>query len=127
MILDEDNSSSASAFPSLESLKLQDCPELIYSPISLPSLQELHVENCSEAGLRSMVDLKSLKTLRISRISKLIWFPNSFVESLIALEDMKITSCDELRMFPRGKLLTTLKILEIRECEKLESLPEGIL
>ncbi|GLT33431.1 hypothetical protein SLA2020_080250 [Shorea laevis] len=149
MMLDEDNSSSTSAFPSLESLELQDCPilkgkfpkcipvlkklkiarcpELIYSPISLPSLEELCVEGCSEAVLRSMVDLNSLKTLRISRISKLIWFPNSFVESLIALEDMKITSCDELRMFPRGKLPTTLKILQITECEKLESLPEGIL
>ncbi|GKV43586.1 hypothetical protein SLEP1_g50859 [Rubroshorea leprosula] len=149
MMLDKDNSSSSSAFPSLESLKLQDCPilkgnfpkcipvlkkleiarcpELIYSPISLPSLEELCVEECSEAVLRSMVDLNSLKTLRISRISKLIWLPNSFVESLIALENMEITSCDELRMFPRGKLPTTLKILLITECEKLESLPEGIL
>ncbi|GKV44210.1 hypothetical protein SLEP1_g51409 [Rubroshorea leprosula] len=149
MMLDEGNSSSASAFSSLESLKLQDCPilkgkfpkcipflkkleiarcpELIYSPISLPSLEELCVEGCSEAVLRSMVDLNSLKTLRINRISKLVWLPNSFVESLIALKTMLITSCDELRMFPRGKLPTTLKFLLIAGCEKLESLPEGIL
>ncbi|GLT45395.1 hypothetical protein SLA2020_192280 [Shorea laevis] len=149
MMLDEDNSSSALAFPSLESLKLQDCPilkgkfpkcipvlkkleiagcpELIYSPISLPSLEELCVQGCSEAVLRSMVDLNSLKTLRIDRIFELICLPKSFVESLIALEHMKIKSCDELRMFPRGKLLTTLKILRIKECEKLKSLPEGIL
>ncbi|GKV46900.1 hypothetical protein SLEP1_g53859 [Rubroshorea leprosula] len=176
MMLDEDNSSSALSFPSLESLKLRDClilkgkfpkcilvlkkleiaecPELIYSPISLPSLEELCVKGCSEAVLRSTVDLNSLKTLRISRISKLIWLPKSFVESLRALEVMEIESCDELtclweeganmvnlaflkrmrisrcpalKMFPRGKLPTTLKIVEIKECEKLESLPEGIL
>ncbi|GKV39833.1 hypothetical protein SLEP1_g47548 [Rubroshorea leprosula] len=173
MMLDEDNSSSAQAFPSLKSLKLQDCPilegnfpkcipslkklkivrcpELIYSPISLPSLKELCVKSCGEASLRSMIDLNSLKTLRISRISKLIWLPKNFVESLVALEDMQIEECDELtclweegvnlvrleklriwrcpalRMFPRNKLPTMLKILDIRECEKLESLPEGIL
>ncbi|GLT33430.1 hypothetical protein SLA2020_080240 [Shorea laevis] len=170
MMLDEDNSSSASAFPSLESLKLQDCPilkgkfpkcipvlkkleiascpELIYSPISLPSLEELHVENCSEAGLRSMVDLKSLKTLAISRISNLIWLPKSFLpngvqtlyihdcralESLPSemmmerLEELDISYCPALKIFLRGKLPTMLKILRIHQCEKLESLPEGLL
>ncbi|GLT56948.1 hypothetical protein SLA2020_299600 [Shorea laevis] len=148
MMLDESNSSSASAFPSLESLTLQDCPilkgkfpkciyalkkleiarcpELIYSPISLPSLEELHVENCSEAGLRSMVDLKSLKTLRISRISKLIWLPKSFVESLIALEVMEITSCHELTcLWEEGANMVNLpclKRMKIDSCDLLASL-----
>ncbi|GKV44205.1 hypothetical protein SLEP1_g51406 [Rubroshorea leprosula] len=179
MMLDEDNSSSASAFPSLESLKLQDCPilkgkfpkcisvlkkleiagcpELIYSPISLPSLEGLCVEGCSEAVLRSMVDLNSLKTLRISRISKLIWLPKSFVESLIALEVMEITICDELTWLweeganmvnlpclkrmeigwcpllasltgkEQGFLPNSVQILDIYDCGALESLPSEMM
>ncbi|GKV44492.1 hypothetical protein SLEP1_g51670 [Rubroshorea leprosula] len=148
MMLDKDNSSSASAFPSLESLKLQDCPilkgkfpkcipvlkkleiaecpELIYSPISLPSLEELCVEGCSEAILRSIVDLNSLKTLRISRICKLIWLPKSFVESLIALKNMMITSCDELTcLWEEGANMVNLpclKRMEIGWCPLLASL-----
>ncbi|GKV33293.1 hypothetical protein SLEP1_g41817 [Rubroshorea leprosula] len=43
------------------------------------------------------------------------------------LEELYISRCRALRMFLRGKSLTMLKILKIEECEKLESLPEGIL
>ncbi|GKV39811.1 hypothetical protein SLEP1_g47527 [Rubroshorea leprosula] len=167
---DGDNSSSTSTFLALEKLR--------YSPLSLPSLEELHMEECSEVVLRSMVNLTSLKTLSIKKISKLTCLPKSFVESMIALKDIRIVSCTELtclweegvnilnlacvekievnecealdslpgeimmllrleelsiaqcptfRMFPRGKLPTTLKVLGIWGCEKLESLPEGIL
>ncbi|GKV47610.1 hypothetical protein SLEP1_g54495 [Rubroshorea leprosula] len=148
MMLDEENSSSVSAFPSLESLNLRDCPilkgkfpkcipvlkrlviarcpKLIYSPISLPSLEELGVTGCSEAVLRSMVDLNSLKTLRISRISKLIWLPKSFVESLIALEVMEIESCDELTcLWEEGANMVNLaflKRMQISRCPLLVSL-----
>ncbi|GKV47272.1 hypothetical protein SLEP1_g54186 [Rubroshorea leprosula] len=163
--------------PSLKKLKISRCPELRYSPLSLPSLEELHMEECSEVVLRSMVNLTSLKTLSIKKISKLTCLPKSFVESMIALKDIEIVSCTELtclweegvnilnlacvekievnecealdslpgeimmlrleelyigqcpafRMFPRGKLPTTLKVLRIWKCEKLESLSEGIL
>ncbi|GLT56956.1 hypothetical protein SLA2020_299680 [Shorea laevis] len=164
--------------PSLKKLKIFRCPELRYSPLSLPSLTELHINECSEVVLRSMVNLTSLKTLSVKKISKLTCLPKSFAESMIALKDIEIESCNELtclweegvnilnlacvekievkecealdslpgeimmllrleklsigqcpafRMFPRGKLPTTLKVLRIWECEKLESLPEGIL
>ncbi|GKV39826.1 hypothetical protein SLEP1_g47542 [Rubroshorea leprosula] len=197
---DGDNSSSTSTFLALESLDLQNCPKLVgklpkcipslkklkifrcpelrYSPLSLPSLEELHINECSEVVLRSMVNLTSLKTLSIKKISQLTCLPKSFVESMIALKDIEIVSCTELtclweegvnilnlacvekikvkecealdslpgeimmllrleeltiaqcpafRRFPRGKLPTTLKVLQIWGCEKLESLPEGIL
>ncbi|GKV47265.1 hypothetical protein SLEP1_g54179 [Rubroshorea leprosula] len=192
---DEDNSSSTfpaldlqdypelvgklpKCIPSLKKLKISRCPELRYSPLSLPSLEELHMEECSEVVLRSMVNLTSLKTLSIKKISKLTCLPKSFVKSMIALKDIEIVSCTELtclweegvnilnlacvekirvkecealdflpgeimmllrleelsirrcptlRMFPRGKSPTTLKVLKIWECEMLESLPEGIL
>ncbi|GLT56946.1 hypothetical protein SLA2020_299580 [Shorea laevis] len=46
---------------------------------------------------------------------------------LLRLEALTISGCAALQMFPRGKLPTTLKVLEIMGCEKLESPPEGIL
>ncbi|GLT30475.1 hypothetical protein SLA2020_052730 [Shorea laevis] len=40
------------------------------------------------------------------------------------LERLEICDCDSLKLFPRGKLLTSLKYLIIKNCEGLESLPD---
>ncbi|GKV39820.1 hypothetical protein SLEP1_g47536 [Rubroshorea leprosula] len=142
---DRDNSSLASTFPALESLDLQDCPrlvgklpkcipslkklnivrclELILSSVSLPSLEKLHIGECSDVVLRSMVDLTSLKTLSIKKISKLICLSKSFVESMIALEDIVIESCNELTcLWEEGVNILNLACLEeiiVRECPVL--------
>ncbi|GLT63029.1 hypothetical protein SLA2020_356230 [Shorea laevis] len=150
---DGDNSSSASAFPALESLHLQDCPKLVgklpkcipslkklkifrcpelrYSPLSLPSLEQLHIEECSEVVLRSMANLTSLKTLSIKKISKLTCLPKSFVESMIALMDIEIVSCTELTcLWEEGVNILNLACVEkikVKECEALDSLPGEIM
>ncbi|GLT56947.1 hypothetical protein SLA2020_299590 [Shorea laevis] len=139
---DGGNSSSTSAFPALESLNLQDCPKLVgklpkctpslkklkifkcpelrYSSLSLLLLEKLHIEECSEVVLRSMVNLTSLKTSSIRKISKLTCLPKSFVESMITLKDIKIESCNELTcLWEEGVNILNLACLEkieVREC-----------
>ncbi|GLT95468.1 hypothetical protein SLE2022_131480 [Rubroshorea leprosula] len=82
--------------PSLKELLIVRCPQLTYSPVSLPSLQNLSIKGCSEVVLRSIVDLTSLTDLEISKISSLAFLPRKFLESMVALEVMRIERCEEL-------------------------------
>ncbi|GKV27949.1 hypothetical protein SLEP1_g37059 [Rubroshorea leprosula] len=110
---------------SLKRLKIVRCPKFIYSPMSLPLLEELYIEACSEVVLRSMVDLPPLKTPRISKISFLTCLPKSFVESITLLEDMEIEECNEVTcLWEEGAIrdLLCLKRMAISNCPLLVSL-----
>ncbi|GLT96362.1 hypothetical protein SLE2022_139880 [Rubroshorea leprosula] len=142
---------------SLINLVIQACPELRCSYMSLPLLRDLNIENCNAALLKSMVDLTSVTSLRIRRISELNSMPKSFVESLTMLESLRVNSCEELTCLweegteianlarlermkicdcpllvclagkEQGLLPFNLKNLYLKNCGELESLPNVLM
>ncbi|GKV02314.1 hypothetical protein SLEP1_g14769 [Rubroshorea leprosula] len=111
--------------PSLKSLVIQRCPQLSYSPLSLPSLGVLEITDCNEAILRSMMNVTCLTSLQIERISKLTCLPKSITQFLTAVETVDIEECDELTcLWEDGASLVSLKCLRIQKCPLLVSLPD---
>ncbi|GLT47454.1 hypothetical protein SLA2020_211520 [Shorea laevis] len=111
-----------SHLPSLQSLVIRKCPQLSYSPLSLPSLRELEIKDCNEGILRSMVNVTCLTSLKIERIPKLACLPKSIIQSLTALE---IKECDELTcLWEDGASMVSLKCLRIQKCPLLVSFPD---
>ncbi|KAK6933769.1 Rx, N-terminal [Dillenia turbinata] len=71
-----------------------------------PSLTELHIENC-----------KNLRTL-----------PDGIMSSNSSnLQVLEIGACESLESFGSGVLPSTLKMLSIRDCRKLQSISESLL
>ncbi|GLT44965.1 hypothetical protein SLA2020_188360 [Shorea laevis] len=98
---------------SLISLVIYNCPELRCSSMSLPLLKQLNIENCNVALLKSMIDLTSVSSLRIERISELNCLPKSFVESLTMLKFLSVKSCEELTcLWEEGAEIANLACLE---------------
>ncbi|CAK7329182.1 unnamed protein product [Dovyalis caffra] len=158
-------------FPKLVELTLQNCPKLIGKlPRCLPSLKKLHISRCPqltnlpemlpslhEVTFRMVPNFTSLTTLEISGISGLVVLPEAFLEALVALEDLKIEECRELKYLwqdgvdvdklanlkslsiflckqlvslvegERGILPSSLKRLEMRWCDSMDSLPHGMM
>ncbi|GLU07899.1 hypothetical protein SLE2022_248380 [Rubroshorea leprosula] len=138
--------------PQLMRLEINGCPQLTYSPVSLPALQQLYLHDCKEAVLRSVFDSTSLTKLRISRISELTWLPRSITQNMTALETLEIEACGELTFLLKdGDSLSsfsslkgmriyycpllvsltdllplTLETLTIVNCDNLELLPNGL-
>ncbi|GLT95768.1 hypothetical protein SLE2022_134310 [Rubroshorea leprosula] len=109
-------------------LVIRRCPELRCpsSSMSVQSLQKLNIEDCNVVLLNSMADLTSLTSLEIKRISGLVCLPKSFVESLIAVENVRIEECLELTcLWEEGAEVQNLARLEemnIEGCPLLVSL-----
>ncbi|XP_034704078.1 putative disease resistance protein At3g14460 [Vitis riparia] len=97
----------------LQYLRIDNCPSLIYFPKGqLPiSLKELIIWKC-----------ENLKDLPEGMMH-----PNPITSNMCFLEYLELFRCPSLICFPKGHLPTTLKHLHIQECERLESLPEGIM
>ncbi|GKV45222.1 hypothetical protein SLEP1_g52330 [Rubroshorea leprosula] len=111
----------------LTNLVIRGCPELrCPSSMSLQSLQKLNIEDCNVAFLNSMADLISLTSLEIKRISGLVCLARSFIESLIAVEEVEIKECLELTcLWEEGAEIENLACLEkmnIESCPLLVSL-----
>ncbi|GLT95814.1 hypothetical protein SLE2022_134760 [Rubroshorea leprosula] len=111
----------------LTNLVIKRCPELrCPTSMSLQSLQKLNIEDCNVALLNSMADLTSLTSLEIKRISGLVCLPQSFIESLIAVENVEIEECLELTcLWEEGAEIENLACLEkmkIEGCPLLVSL-----
>ncbi|KAL6530665.1 hypothetical protein OROGR_014525 [Orobanche gracilis] len=93
----------------------------------LPSIEYLEVSNIKGDAFLSGFGCH-LKTLHIHKLEKLKVLPVE-VGRFNALEELTIVRCDELEMcFPENALqgLTSLRIMNIWECEKLKSLCEGV-
>ncbi|GKV45207.1 hypothetical protein SLEP1_g52315 [Rubroshorea leprosula] len=108
-------------------LVIRRCLELrCPSSMSLQSLQKLNIEDCNVAVLNSLVDLVSLTSLEIERISGLVCLARSFIESLIVVEKVKIKKCLELTcLWEEGAKIENLAHLEkmnIESCPLLVSL-----
>ncbi|CAK7329162.1 unnamed protein product [Dovyalis caffra] len=143
--------------PSLKKLHISGCPQLTNLPEMVPSLRELKVECCDEVIFRMAPNFTSLTTLEIREISGLVGLHEAFVEALVALEDLKIKHCRELKYLwqdgvdvdklanlqslcilwckqlvslvegAEGILPYSLKRLEMRWCDSMESLPDGMM
>ncbi|GKV01367.1 hypothetical protein SLEP1_g13924 [Rubroshorea leprosula] len=142
---------------SLINLVIEACPELRCSSMSLPLLRDLNLEYCNASLLKGMVDLTSLTSLRIWRISELNCMPKSFLESLTMIESPSVGSCEEFTCLweegteianhaclermeichcpllvclagkEQGLLPLNLKNLHLQNCGELELLPNVLM
>ncbi|KAM1150793.1 hypothetical protein FF1_031335 [Malus domestica] len=119
--------------PSLQSLYIDDCPNLASMSegiANLTTLRELTltVKNCSNLTSMSegIANLTSLQKLTIGEYSDLT-LPPEVVVNLPSLQSLTIESFPNLVSLPEEiSNLTSLQQLEIRSCSNLASLPEGI-
>ncbi|GAV75406.1 NB-ARC domain-containing protein [Cephalotus follicularis] len=109
--------------PSLEELVIDGCEQLVVSISSLPKLCSLKIDGCEEVTHRGAVDLNSINSLVVSRISKLTCQTEGSVEGLKALENLQIGGGCE--WFTWVWLPYTLHSLNLFGIERLERLPEA--
>ncbi|KAI4348101.1 hypothetical protein L6164_008862 [Bauhinia variegata] len=133
-------------FPCLSKLSIYGCPRLRLP--TLPSIKHLVISPCREELLWSISNHRNLTSLKLCACVDLTYFPEgmlrnlsclktltmlSFIQlkvlpielfSLVALERLLIVSCPELESFPEKILegLCSLRVLRIKNCEKLGSL-----
>ncbi|KMT18751.1 hypothetical protein BVRB_2g028730 [Beta vulgaris subsp. vulgaris] len=113
-------------FPSLRFLSFSLCPELELSEDYgfPPHLQTLRISFCKK--LRTLPEAISssayLKLLQIDGCHEFVGFPANGLPA--NLESLTIYDCDELAYLP-DRLCSTVKHLDIRICEKLDSSPFG--
>ncbi|WKA01732.1 hypothetical protein VitviT2T_019999 [Vitis vinifera] len=117
MMLKMRNGSTDNNLCLLECLRIWKCPSLICFPKGqLPTtLKKLTIRDCQ--------NLKSLPEGMMHCNS----IATTSTMDMCALEYLSLNMCPSLIGFPRGRLPITLKALYISDCEKLESLPEGIM
>ncbi|GLT97982.1 hypothetical protein SLE2022_155190 [Rubroshorea leprosula] len=121
---------------SLEILDLEGCDNLDCLPNGLHALtclEELSIRKCKKFVHFPMTGLPLyLKKLKLEDLVVLESLPDGLMKigdggnNMLRLEELVINRCDHLKSFPRGKLPSTLKRLEIINCENVEFLPEGV-
>ncbi|XP_021813002.1 putative disease resistance RPP13-like protein 1 isoform X2 [Prunus avium] len=141
-------------FPRLQKLILEKCPKLRGSlPCDLPclkklsvnwcgflhdqratattststnlnynSLQELRIEDGCQTGLLSLLETKLLSQLDIRHFNDIQFLPN-----INRLQSLTLWNCPTLSSFPEDGLPTTLTLLSIYNCRRLEFLPHEML
>ncbi|GLT35217.1 hypothetical protein SLA2020_096860 [Shorea laevis] len=114
---------SASEFPCLQRLVINDCPKLLGQlPSKLASLKELDVRSCNGKLLKSMGDVPSLTYLTIEQISELTCLPMSM--SLPSLKELSIRDCNGVLLKSMVDL-TSLTNLRIERISELTCLPKS--
>ncbi|KAL5979939.1 hypothetical protein ACLOJK_039051, partial [Asimina triloba] len=137
--------------PSLSILRLENCPKLVGLPdhfanapltklvisgchrlkwrgcsSSFSHLEEFTLDDSSEFLSNGLPHLPNLKEFRIKRIRNED-LPNGGWEQLVALREVKIDACCELKSLPDGLTqLQSLENLKIVGCDKVPLLPEGL-
>ncbi|XP_059644466.1 putative disease resistance RPP13-like protein 1 [Cornus florida] len=125
---------SRSQFPCLRELSLRGCPNLItVSPLRLPSLQKLYLEECEEEVLKSIVGVTSLTSLEVVDIRGLSQLEEALVQSLVALESLVFKNCNQLMaLWQNGSgvaqknNLVRLQRLRVESCPQLVSFGEEL-
>ncbi|XP_076922120.1 uncharacterized protein LOC143583790 [Bidens hawaiensis] len=119
------------AFPCLRDISIINCPKLDVVIIDLiPSLQVLHLEQCSVAVLRSTVCASSsILRLTMENIKGLTMLHGEVLKYLGAVVQLDILEFDELMYLWESEIeacniLVNLQKLVIRGCENLVSLGE---
>ncbi|KAL6001746.1 hypothetical protein ACLOJK_041938, partial [Asimina triloba] len=134
--------------PSLSILRIKNCPKLVGLPdhfanaplknlviygchrlkcsSSFSHLEEFTLDDSSEFLSNGLPHLPNLKEFRIRRIRNEA-LPNGGWEQLVALRQLEIHSCHELKSLPDGLTqLPSLEKLKIVGCDKVPLLPEGL-
>ncbi|GLT34329.1 hypothetical protein SLA2020_088500 [Shorea laevis] len=127
----------------LENIKIERCQELTYlweegaDTSKLAHLEHMSIVNCpllvsmsrGEQGLMP----PNVKYLSLYNCGALKSLPDHMMmradgsNNMVRLEELRIEDCPCLERFPRGKLPASCRLLKIKDCAKVESLPEGIL
>ncbi|GLT92291.1 hypothetical protein SLE2022_101340 [Rubroshorea leprosula] len=134
---------SIDSLTALEVIEIKGCRELTYlweegaDTSKLARLERMFIMDCpllvsmsrEEQGLMppnvrhlSLYDCGALKCLPDRMMMRVDGSNN-----MVRLEELRIVDCPCLQRFPRGKLPATCRLLKIKDCAKVESLPEGIL
>ncbi|KAI9086866.1 hypothetical protein K1719_031189 [Acacia pycnantha] len=130
-------------FPQLKHLSLHNCPMLkgdILTKVSISNANSLEAKSTTlqwitfveelkikrEHGLLGAFDhfpLDSLKSLTIKKCDNLQSLPRTIMGSH-CLQKLTLEDIPSIKSFPIDGLPTSLQILEIENCEKLEFLPQ---
>ncbi|XP_073307713.1 putative disease resistance RPP13-like protein 1 isoform X1 [Primulina huaijiensis] len=115
-------------FPLLRGLTMSKCDKLDdVAPLSLPSLQELEIEECNIVLLKSFCDLENVKNLKVKSIAALSHLPMELMQP--TLEVLECRSCNGMQFVWPSKMsltqLAKLRRMVIAECDQLVSLGEG--
>ena len=145
---DQGNQEARPTLINLLELKMEKCPSIELPQVFFPEkleisgcglitalpvpqfaqlLQHLALESCSSGTLvRAIPSTNSLYSLVISNISNLTSFPK--LPHLPGLKSLYISDCESLASLSEEegslKCLSSLKLLSIRGCPKLESFPD---
>ncbi|KAK6140530.1 hypothetical protein DH2020_025729 [Rehmannia glutinosa] len=117
-------------FPHLQHLAIFRCGKLTdVSPVSLPALRALDIEECDKVLLESFCSLESLNYLKVEAITGLSHLPTELLQSLAALEVLECCNCNELLSLWRDEIplqhLTNLRRLVVADCSQLVSVGQG--
>ncbi|QHO25631.1 Putative disease resistance RPP13-like protein [Arachis hypogaea] len=129
-------------FPKLEKLRISDCPKLRGDlPTFLPSLKSLHISGCEElvcylprapSILNLEIDGKQEARMRdqpLSMLEKVVINGEQLVDSLFeamthtqptSLIELEISGCSSAISFPGDSLPPLLKQLRINNCKNVE-------
>ncbi|RVX00441.1 putative disease resistance protein [Vitis vinifera] len=112
--------------PKLTKLEIRECQELVCCLPMAPSIRELELEKCDDVVVRSAGSLTSLASLDIRNVCKI---PDADeLGQLNSLVRLGVCGCPELKEIPPIlHSLTSLKKLNIEDCESLASFPEMAL
>ena len=118
-------------FPCLKNLTICDCKQLKSAPCHFPSIEELNIfETNSTTFEKISSKLTTLTSLDIGGISELASLPEQLLKNNLSLMSLTISDCNDLVFLsPHGDVwgfYTSLRSLEISNCEKLSYLPDGL-
>jgi len=103
---------------SLSKLDIINCPQLV-APLPLnPTIRELGLSDCNEMLLKELPT--GMEKLVINGFNALESLPKGMIDSNSSLQELKIYYCSSLMSLPNDGLPSTLKILYIFKCMKLE-------
>ncbi|XP_049379734.1 putative disease resistance RPP13-like protein 1 [Solanum stenotomum] len=113
--------SSKMPFNSPVGLRFVDMPEWkqwnVLGSGEFPTLEKLKIKNCPELSLETPIQLSCLKRLKVSGCPKV---GVVFDEGMKQIEELYNSDCNSVTSFPFSILPTTLKRLEISGYKKLK-------